>query len=101
MPLACTPIAPITTSVSLRLPGGQPHAFPPSQTASRAGARFVGEVGIIVIGVLIALGAEQLVEAVINATKGVRRRTRSAMSWGSIWVASNRGRISMTASLGA
>ena len=51
----------------------------------------IGEVGIIVVGVLIALGAEQLLKPLTHAKGRRMPMTRSAMSLGSISVGCNRG----------
>ena len=42
---------------------------------------FAGEVGIIVIGVLIALGAEQVVQAGHQQQEAKQATTSSAPSW--------------------
>jgi hypothetical protein len=42
-------------------PAAPPHAIPSAQTAARL-ARVAGEVGIIVLGVLIALAAQSMVK---------------------------------------
>src|SRR5690348_13077120 len=56
-------IAPADASVSLRAPGGQTSMHFHLPTPLHGWREFAGEVGIIVIGVLIALGAEQMVES--------------------------------------
>lgn len=58
--------------------GARPHAFPPAKSL-HGWREFAGEVAIIVIGVLIALAAEQLVEnwtweRKVQATDGAMQR---------------------------